>query len=183
MAMDFWTKFKFKLTKRERYYVSAGIALVALFIVFQFALFPFLDAKEKTMHSVQAKEKILKELLSLSSEHVTLKENSVDIERTLALRSKDFTLFSFLEKQAGRSGIKPNIKYMKPSTSTDKGPYSEASVEMKLENITLKQLIEYLHLVESQENLVRIKRISIKQSKGSSEYLTVLAQLVTYVKD
>jgi len=54
---------------------------------------------------------------------------------------------------------------------------------MKLENITLKQLVEYLHLVESPENLVSIKRISVKQSKGSPEYLTVLMQLMTYIKD
>ncbi len=72
---------------------------------------------------------------------------------------------------------------MKPSTSTDNGPYSESSVEMKLENITLKQFVEYLHLVESPENLVSIKRISVKQSKGSPEYLTVLMQLMTYIKD
>jgi len=178
--LDFWTKFKFKLTKRERYYVSAGVVLVALFIIFQFALSPFLGAKEKVKRSIQTKEKTLKEIVSLSSEYGALKEDSGNIKKRLALRSKDFTLFSFLEKQAGRSGIKPNIKYMKPSISTDSGPYTESSVEMKLENITLKQLIEYLHLVESPENLVRIKRISVKQSKGSPEYLTALIHLVTY---
>ena len=178
--MDFWTKFKFKLTKRERYYVSAGVALVALFIIFQFVLSPFLGAKGKIKRSIQAKEKTLKELVSLSSEYGALKEGSRDIKKRLALRSRNFTLFSFLEKQAGRSKVKPNIKYMKPSISTDKGPYSESSVEMKLENITLKQLVEYLHLVESPENLVRIKRISVKQSKGNPEYLTALIHLVTY---
>ncbi len=178
--MDFWTKFKFKLTRQERYYVSAGVALVALFIIFQFVLSPFLAAKEKTKRSIQAKEKTLKELVSLSSEYGALKEDSVDIKKALALRDGNFTLFSFLEKQAGQSNVKPNIKYMKPSTSTDKGPYSESSVEMNLENITLKQLVEYLHLVESPENLVRIKRISVKQSKGNPEYLTALIHLVTY---
>lgn len=178
--MDFQTKFKFKLTKRERYYVSAGVALVALFIIFQFVLSPFLEAKGEIKRSVQANGKTLKELVSLSSEYGSLKEGSEDIKKRLALMSKDFTLFSFLEKQAGRSGVKPNIKYMKPSTSTDKGSYKESSVEMKLENITLKQLVEYLHLVESSENLVRIKRISVNQSKGSPGYLTVLMQLMTY---
>ena len=181
--MDFWRKFKLKLTKRERYYVSAGVALISLFIIFQFILSPFLEAKGKIKRSIQAKEKTLKEIVSLSSEYGALKEDSWDIKKMLALRAENFTLFSFLEKQAGQSGVKPNIKYMKPSTSTDKSPYSESSVEMKLENITLKQLVEYLHLVESPENLVRIKRISVKQSKGSSEYLTVLAQLVTYLED
>ena len=180
--MSFWTKFKFKLTKRERYYVSAGVALVALFIIFQFVLSPFLDAKGKTKHSIQAKEKTLKELVFLSSEYGTLKQDSEEIKKRLALRSKGFTLFSFLEKQAGQSRVKPNIKYMKPSISTDKGPYSESSVEMKLENITLKQLVEYLHLVESPENLVRIKRISVKQSKRKPEYLTALIHLVTFLE-
>ena len=178
--MDFWTKFKFKLTKRERYYVSAGVALVALFIIFQFVLSPLLAVKEKTKRSIQAKEQTLKELVSLSSEYRALKEGSADIKKVLALRPGDFTLFSFLEKQAGRSGVKTNIKYMKPSISKDKGPYSESSVEMKLENITLQQLVEYLHLVESPENLVRIKRISVKQSKGKPEYLTALIHMVTY---
>ena len=183
MQMDFWTKFKFKLTKRERYYVSISVVLIALFIMFQFILSPFLGAKEKVKHSIQTKEKILKELVSLSSEYGTLKKDSIDIGKALAIRSEDFTLFSFLEKQGGRSGVKPNIKYMKPSISTDSGPYTESSVEMKLENITLKQLVEYLHLVESPENLVRVKRISVKQSKESPEYLTALIHLVTYLED
>lgn len=178
MQMDFWTTLK--LTRRERYYVSAGIALVALFIVFQFVLSPFLEAKGKTKRSIQAKEKILKELVSLSSEYGTFKEDSGEIKKRLTLRPKRFTLFSFLEKQAGRSGVKPNIKYMKPSISMGRGLYSESSVEMKLENITLKQLVKYLHLVESPENLVGIKRISVKQSKGKPEYLTALIHMVTY---
>ena len=174
--MNFWTK----LTRREKYYVSAGAALVIAFFVLQFALFPFLGAKEKTRGAVQAKEKTLKEIITLSSEYRTLKD-SVDIPKALSLRPKEFTLFSFLEKQAGRAGVKPNIKYMKPSTSsTGHDHYIESSVEMKLEKITLKQLVEYLYLVESPKDIVKIKRISIKQSKRSLEYLTALIHLITY---
>lgn len=178
--MDFRTRLK--LTKHERYYVSAGAVLIILIIILQFALFPFLGEKKKVRRSIQAKEQILKELASLSSEYMALRENSVDIEKALAGRPGNFTLFSFLEKQAGRSGVKPNIKYMKPSTSINRESYSESTVEMKLENVTLEQLVEYLYLVESPENLVGIKRISIKQSRGSPEYLTVLMQLITYIK-
>jgi len=178
--MDFRTRLK--LTKHERYYVSAGTVLVILIIIFQFVLFPFLGEKRKVKRSIHAKEQTLKELISLSSEYMALKENSVDIEKAIAGRPGNFTLFSFLEKQAGRSGVKPNIKYMKPSTSINRESYSESTVEMKLENVTLEQLVEYLYLVESPDNLVGIKRISIKQSRGSPEYLTVLMQLITYLK-
>lgn len=170
-----------KLTRRERYYVSAGLVLVIAFIILQFVLLPFLGAKEKTGRSIQTQEKILKEILSLSSEYGALKGNSRNTQRVLSGRPEAFTLFSFLEKQAGRTGVKTNIKYMKPSTSTaNKDSYKESSVEIKLEKITLKQLVEYLHLVESPEDVVIIKIISIKQSKGSPEYLTTLMQVVTY---
>jgi len=178
--MDF--RARLKLTKHERYYVSIGAVAVILFLVLQLILFPFMGEKGKIKRSIHSKEQILKELISLSSEYMALKENSVDIKKVLSDRPDNFTLFSFLEKQAGRSGIKPSIKYMKPSTSTNKESYSESFVEMKLENVTLEQLVEYLYLVESPENLVGIKRISIKQSRGSPEYLTVLMQLITYIK-
>lgn len=169
-----------KLTRREKYYVSAGIALVITFIVFQFILSPFWEGKKNIKHSIQAKGETLNEIISLSSEYRTLKGGSINISKALASRPENFTLFSFLEKQAGRAGVKPNIKYMKPSTSTDSGPHKELSVEMKLENITLRQLVEYLYLVESPRYLIKIKRISIKQSKGSSQYLTALIHLITY---
>lgn len=171
---------KYTLSKREKYYVIAGVSLIAVFLVFQLILFPFFDAKDRTRRSIQAKEQTLKEITALSSEYQALKANSGDIQTALKFRSKEFTLFSFLEKHAGRAGVKSNITYMKPSTSSDAGPYKEASVEMKLEKITLKQLVDYLYLVESRKDLVLVKRISVKQTKGSPEYLTALIHLITY---
>jgi len=177
--MDFRTRLK--LTKHERYYVSIGAAAVILFLVFQFVIFPFMGDKKRVARSIDSKEQILKELRTLGSQYMEMKENTVDIKSVLDRRPENFTLFSFLEKQAGRSGVKPNIKYMKPSTTTKTEPYNESSVEIKLENVTLEQLVEYLYRIESPENLVGIKRISIKQSRGSPQYLTVLMQLITYI--
>jgi len=171
---------KLKLTKREKYYVGGGLLLLVLFLVVQFVLIPFIDAKERARRSVAANEKILKEMHSLSAEYRAMQGGSLDIKEVLAGRPKDFTLFSFLEKQAGTVGVKQNIKYMKPSTSVETGSYTESSVEMKLEKITLKQLVEYLHLVESRKHLVSVKRISVKQTKGAEEYLTALVHLITY---
>ncbi|MBW2636387.1 MAG: type II secretion system protein M [Deltaproteobacteria bacterium] len=171
---------KLKLTNREKYYVGGGLLLLVLFLVVQLVLIPFIDAKERAHRSVMANEKVLKEMYSLSADYRALQGGSLDINQALSRRSKDFTLFSFLEKQAGKAGVKQNIKYMKPSTSVETGPYTESSVEMKLDNITLKQLVEYLHLVESRKQLVSVKRISVKQAKGAEEYLTALVHLITY---
>jgi general secretion pathway protein M len=171
---------KLKLTNREKYYVAGGLFLLILFLVVQLVLIPFIDAKEQARSSVTANEKALKEIYSLSAEYKAMQGGSLDVKDALTRRPKDFTLFSFLENQAGTAGVKQNIQYMKPSTSIETGPYTESSVEMKLDQITLKQLVEYLHLVESTKYLVSVKRISVKQTKGAEEYLTALIHLITY---
>lgn len=174
------TGLKLKLTKRERLYVTLGTLLVTVFLVFQFILLPLMNAQAKVRHSITVQEKALEEIIALRAEYHRLRADSGNIGTILAGRSKGFTLFSFLEEHAGRAGIKTNIKYMKPSLSTEATPYRESSVEMSLEEITLKQLVEYLYLIESPENLVWIKRMSVKQSKGNTDYLTALMHVVTY---
>ena len=89
-------------------------------------------------------------------------------------------LFSFLEKSAGDAELKGHIKYMKPSTAQSAGPYRESKVEMKLEQVTLKQLVDYLYRIESPEKLISIKRISIKENKGESGYIDAVLQVLTF---
>ncbi|MCK9274981.1 MAG: type II secretion system protein GspM [Syntrophales bacterium] len=171
---------KLKLNKRERYSLIAGISAVTIFIIVQFAIFPFLDSRDQIKRSIAQNKKVLKEISLLAEEYRLIKADSGQMKKMLLQRPSDFTLFSFLEQEAGNAGIKPNITYMKPSDSKIEGPYRESSVEMKLENVTLNQLTEYLHRVESPSDLVAVKRISVKQSKEGSGYLSVVLQMVTY---
>ena len=51
---------------------------------------------------------------------------------------------------------------------------------MKLEAITLQQLIGYLSKIESPGNVVSIKRISISENKKKSGYLDAILQVLTF---
>ena len=53
-------------------------------------------------------------------------------------------------------------------------------VEIKLEAITLKQLVDYLYRVELPESAICIKRISIKENKRESGYIDAVLQVVTF---
>jgi general secretion pathway protein M len=169
-----------KLARREKYFVSAAALSIAIFLLFQFLIFPFFDARKRFQRGVRAKEDALKEILRLSSEYNRYQKGSQGIKQILARRKKGFTLFSFLDKSAGNAGVKANIKYMKPSTSTGLGPYKESLVEMKLEAITLQQLIGYLYRIESPVNVVSIKRISIKENKRKSGHIDAILQILTF---
>ena len=160
--------------------VWLGAGSIAVFFIFLFIIFPFFDDRDRTRRGVRAKEEGLKEIMMLSAEYQALKKGSQGIQDILARRKSNFTLFSFLESAAGDAEVKAHIKYMKPSDSQDAGPYKESMVEMKLEGITLKQLVGYLYRIESPENAIRVKRVSVKESKGAAGYMDAILQVLTF---
>ena len=153
---------------------------ISIFLLFEFLIFPFLDKRERIQRGIKAKEEGLREIVMLGAEYQAIKKSSQVMDRLLTRRKKGFTLFSFVDKSAGDAGVKANIKYMKPSTSTGLSPYKESLVEMKLEAITLQQLIGYLYRIESPVDVVSIKRISIKENKRKSGRIDAILQVLTF---
>jgi general secretion pathway protein M len=169
-----------KFARREKYFISAAAVFIGIFCLFQFLVFPFFETRRKFQRGINAKEDGLQEIVRLSSEYNRYRRSSQGIQQVITNRRKGFTLFSFLESKAGDAGVKAYIKYMKPSISTEAGPYQESMVEMKLEEITLSQLIGYLYRIESPDNVVSIKRVSIKKNKKKPGYLDTILQIVTF---
>ncbi len=169
-----------RLARRERYFVFGAALFIALFLLFQFVLSPFFEARRRVTRGVEAKKRGLEEIVRLSSEYRSYQKGTQGVERILAGRERGFTLFSFLEKQAGDADVKKSIKYMKPSVSTGSGPYKESLVEMKLEAVSLQKLTGYLYRIESPEKAVSIKRISIKQNQRKTGTLDAILQVLTF---
>lgn len=170
-----------KLAKREKYLLALTIAFVLVASLVQFFVLPFFDDLERMKRGVESKEAGLTEIVKLRAEYLAMQENSSGVAQLLAKRPKSFTLFSFLEKAAGEAEVKEYIKYMKPSVSSDKGPFKESLVEMKLENITLMQFVGYLQRIESPENVVSVKRVSIQHNKKEDGFLDAILQILTYL--
>lgn len=168
------------LAKREKYFVTAAGCAILIFLFFQFLISPFFEKRERLQKGIKAKEVALEEIIRLSAEYDAYKRDAQGIKQLLARRNKGSTLFAFLDRAAGEAGVKEKIDYMNPSTSKGTGPFKESMVEMKLEGITLNQLTEYLNLIESPEELISIKRISIRQNSKEAGYLDAILQAVTF---
>jgi general secretion pathway protein M len=172
----FWEQ----LTQSQKYTLMAGLVFVVGALLVQFALFPYFDARQKVRSAISGSEKTLRELATLGTEYGVLRQRSEEIRRVIERRPPGFALFSYLEKRAGDAGVKTHIKSINPLKSMPAGAYEEAAVEMRLEKLTMKQLTDFLYLVESREDLVRIRKMSVGKMKESPEYLTVLIQVFTY---
>lgn len=170
-----------KLDKREKLIVAIGIGFLLLFVILQFGISPYITAREKLDRSINRKQAELVELKALQQEYQNLKEQAGGIKEKLREREANFSLFSFLDAQATAAGIKELISYMKPSVIETDGELQESVVEMKLQQISLKQLVEFLKGIESPEKSVFVKRLSIQESGKEQGLLEVIMQIVTFV--
>lgn len=168
-----------KLAQREKNFIAAAACIVAAALLLQFVVMPVVDNRRRMQRGIEAKTEALRTMASLSGEYTRFQEDDLGTKQRLAGRQKNFTLFSYLEKAAGETGVKKHIKYMKPSASTVRGPFKESLVEMKLEKVTLRQLTGYLRKIESPHDIVSIRRISIQTAKEEGGYLDAVLQVLT----
>jgi type II secretory pathway component PulM len=169
-----------KLGKRERMFIAGGVGLLGLIALVQFALVPFFEEKKRVTSALDRQEKILKEMIAFSKEYESLKEDTEVMKGALQRRPPDFTLMSFLERKSREAGVRQNIKSMNTTKGMSAGAYEETLVDIRLEKLTLRQLVEFLYHADSPEDAVGVKKITVNKSKESPEYLTAQVQMVTY---
>ena len=168
------------LDGREKRVLFGGIIFVLCFFVLQLVILPLLDVRTNLETSIEKKNRELEKIEQLKEEYQRLKAQEGGIQAMIAERSPGFTLFTFLDKQVTEAQVKKQIKYMKPSTEEGDDNLNESMVEMKLQHITLKALVSFIMLVESEENVVSIRRISVQESGNEQGYLDVILQIITF---
>lgn len=171
-----------RMARREQIMVGSLIAAVAVLLFYALVFSPLLESRQRLQKSVLKKQMELQEIHALQKEYQSLQHQSGDIQQRLIQRPDNFTLFSFIEQQATLAGIKQQINYIKPSNVESDGPLIESRVDMKLQQITLENLVTFLKGVESPKNVVSISRISIQEHGKGEGHLNAVIQIVTFDK-
>ncbi len=171
-----------RLDPREKLILLLGIAFVFCFLLLQAAILPYFDAKEQLERSLQRKQNDVLEMALLQKQYRELKQRQGQIAEKIEQRNPQFSLFGFLEQQSDAARVKNRVAYMKPSTAELDDGFRESTVEMKLEEVTLAQLVNFLVKVESVDNVVVVKRIAIQKNKKEEDLLDVVFNIVTFEK-
>ncbi len=170
------------LEQREKLVITLGAVVVLALIFFHLIVSPLMTSRTRLKKTILDKRVELKKIATLQKEYEEVASLVGDIADRVAKRQGDFTLFSFLERQATAAKVKERVKYMKPSMEEGEGTLQNSLVEMKLEKITLVQLVDFLKLAESNDDVVSIGRISIQESGKEEGLLDVVLQIVTFVE-
>lgn len=169
-----------KLSRREKYIVLGLVGALAVFIAVQLIVRPLFTRNARLRQELQVKTAALTEMHQMKAEYQKLQSGANQAAARFGRREDGFTLFTFLDGLAGETGIKAKISYMKPSTVEQKdSPYKISRVEMKLDDITLQQLTDYLYRVETSANMVTIRKMSVTKKEQQESLLSAVLQVET----
>lgn len=168
------------LGRREKLAILGGAGIIALILLVQFAILPLWEEKARVAKALDAQEKVLEEMNTQLAEYRLIKRDMDIIQKAMASRPPDFTLYGFVDRKARESGVRSNVRAINPSRGVSAGAYEETMADVSLEKVTLRQLVLFLHKADSPHDAVRVRKLTVRKSLESPEYLTATVQLATY---
>ncbi len=161
-----------RLSPREKTIVLLGCVFLVILFAFKGILFPAMAEKQRLEQRVIAGEKTLQEMVQLQGTYRSMGLEASREMNTGIHREKGFTLFSFLDQLARKSGVKENIVHMKPdSRSHDNGAYTLSMVKVKLESLYLKEFMDFLYFIETAGKGVHISGVSLTKTGKDNQLL------------
>jgi general secretion pathway protein M len=162
-----------RLQPRERFLVLIAGVAVLVTLVYLVVVDPLLKRSATLDRQIANAQRQLKELSTLRQDYLRQRSVVDRINTQLKQQQKNFSIFSRLEEVARQTGVQNKIQSMKPTVSPPNDAYREESVEIKMEGVTLEQLIPYLYQVENSPQLLKIKRLDIKPRNDNRQILSV----------
>ncbi len=174
-------QFLLRLSLREKWMLGGG-GLVALVLILYFTqIDPTLARMAQLESLISRKEAALQEMQSLRGEYLSLSKKIQALELRLPAETT-FSPLSFLEENAAKNGVRGNIAFIRPLTPQVQKPYREIPVEVKLENVSLAQIIPFLTAVENAPQRLRIKRLAMKTRFSDPDKMDVTFLVLSYEK-
>jgi len=167
------------LTQREKQTIAAGAVLFGLIVAFQIFVRPAIGRLRTLRRVISDKQQVLGELRAKSQQYKAVSRELEKIRLEMERQPQERKILSFVEHVQKDSGLMQKVVYMKPSTMTVKDIYEQKTIEIKLQSITLDQLIRFLLKIESSELTIGIRTLEIKRGLLDSRLLDTTIQLVS----
>jgi len=153
-----------KLEPRERILVKIAGGLVGAFLIYNLIYVPIVDLSSGLQDKIVQRKQELAEVRRLAATYAQLKSDLANAERHTVPLGKDFSLFSIIEASMTKSVGREKIGSIAPGTDrklTD--GFTEYSVQLKLDNVNLAQLVDALYGINSLPMPIGVSDIRIQR--------------------
>jgi type II secretory pathway component PulM len=158
------------LAPRERALLSVAGGTALLLLGYLLLVRPVAAAQRNAELRVAAAEDQLVAVRRMRTDLDEVQARLSSVEQRIA-RGPRGNIFTLLETLAGRSAVK--VESMEPQTALSSEQYRETKVEVVLKSVTLGQAVNYLHQIESADQVLSVKSLRIRTRRDDSKLLDV----------
>ena len=153
-----------KLESRERILVQIAAGLVGVFLIYNLIYVPIVDLSSGLQNKIVQRQQDLAEVRRLAATYAQLKANLASAERHTVPLGKDFSLFSVVEASMTKSVGRQKIGSITPGSDRKLADgFTEYSVQLKLDNVNLAQLVDALYGINSLSMTIGVSNIRIQR--------------------
>ena len=146
-----------KLEERDKKVLIFGGAAAALILLYALVLSPLMTDLSLKRASIPKKETELEQIKVLRTQYLDIQQRLQQAQAAAAQRGP---LLTDLENISKRANLSSKIVSLKPQEGVQTEGFKESVVEVKLENITLYDVVNYVYLLE--KDTLRIRKLQFK---------------------
>ncbi len=179
-----------RLAKREKLVVLGGAGLLVLLLALQFAVRPTVERASTLRRVVIEKREVLAQLRAKRLEYERLQGEIGHLHAMVAQQRGNRRMLSSIENVRKACGLSENVLSMKPATVAIDNTYEEVVVEVRLESLTLAQLVSFLSQLDAVDaagiTALEVRRADRNSARPNDDSpllaATVNVATVTYVQ-
>jgi len=153
-----------KLEPRERILVQIAGGLLAIFLIYNLVYVPIVSLSSGLEEKIAERQHDLAEVRRLAGTYAQLKASLANAEKRTVPLGKDFSLFSVVEASMTKSVGREKIGSITPGSDRKLSDgFTEYSVQLKLANVNLAQLIDVLYGINSLATPIGVSTIRIQR--------------------
>jgi type II secretory pathway component PulM len=146
-----------KLEPRDKKALFIGGPIAAAIVLYVFVLSPFMSDLSRKRDLIPRKERDLAEIKQLRDEY---REIQQQLQAAQEAASKRGPLLTEIENLTKRANLNTKIVSLKPQQGAQGDGFTESIVEVRLDNITLYDVVNYVFLLENAT--LRVRKLSFK---------------------
>lgn len=154
-------KFQQMSPREQLFVIIGGLAIVAA-LLYLAVLLPYRNTLARLDSRIAAHSRQLQEAQSLRLDYLALQQELAQLERHLDNRTETSAL-TLIETLAVNSAGRENLVSMRPQAPVSGSRFITESVEIRLEKLTLRQVVELLRGVESAQTPMQVRNLQLKQ--------------------
>lgn len=169
-----------KLAPRETKLVLIALGAIALFLLVQFAVSPFLSYYERIREETPAMRKDILAARRCAARFAALEKEVQGVHARLTQRKKEFNPYASLSDMARREGLSTEEIQMEKNPLD--GEFQEETARVTLRKVPLEKLVGYLFDIETSPDLMTVKVLSVNADSSDPSLLDASLDASTITK-